>query len=179
MSPMDQFINDLFDAALASLPLVSRRRMFGHDAFFANGAIFGLVWEGRAALKLPERSAYAEALAMAGAFPWKPMPAARSPMAHWVVMGEALHDDDAAFARWVAFAHRLAMDAPAAAPAPEVAARREVVFRAPTPTPPWKKALEKKRLAEAKKQPPATKRKSTAAPRKKPVKKAKAPRARK
>lgn len=151
MSSMDQHLNELFETALRTLPLVSRRQMFGHDAFFANGNIFGLVWEGRVALKLPEKKRFDEALAMTDAFPWKPMPAAKSPMAHWVVMGEALHDDEALFAQWVAVAHQLAMDAPSAAPVREVVARKEVVFRAPTPTPPWKKALEKKRKAEEKK----------------------------
>lgn len=173
MSSMDQHLNELFETALRALPLVSRRQMFGHDAFFANGNIFGLVWEGRVALKLPEKKRFDEALAMTGAFPWKPMPAAKSPMAHWVVMGEALHDDEALFAQWVGVAHRLAMDAPSAAPVREVVARKEVVFRAPTPTPPWKKKLEKQRKAEerkkaapAKKKKPAKKTTTKAAPKK-------------
>lgn len=157
MSTMDLHLNELFEAALRALPLVSRRPMFGHDAFFAKGNIFGLVWEGRVVLKLPEKKRFDEALAMTGAFPWKPMPAAKNPMAHWVVMGEALHDDVELFNQWVAAAHRLALDAPAAVPVKEVVARKEVVFRPPTPTPPWKKALEKKRKAEEKKQAAAVK----------------------
>lgn len=159
MSSLDRHLHELFETALGALPLVSRRQMFGHDAFFANGNIFGLVWEGRVALKLPETKRFDEALAMTGALPWKPMPAAKSPMAHWVVMGEALHDDEALFAQWVAVAHRLAMDAPAAAPVQEVVARKEVVFRAPTPTPPWKKQLEQQRKAAPVKKKPAPKKK--------------------
>jgi TfoX/Sxy family transcriptional regulator of competence genes len=157
MSSMDQHLKDLFDAALRPLPFVTRRPMFGCDAFFAKANIFGLVWDGRVVLKLPEKKPFAEALAMTGALPWKPMPAAKNPMAHWVVMGEALHDDGEAFAAWVSKAHALALEAEAAAPAKVVVARKEVVFRPPTPTPPWKKALEKKRAAPKKK--PAPKKK--------------------
>jgi TfoX/Sxy family transcriptional regulator of competence genes len=159
MNSMDQHLRDLFDAALGPLPFVTRRPMFGCDAFFAKGNIFGLIWDGRVVLKLPQKKLFDEAEAMAGAMPWKPMPAAKNPMAHWVVMGEALHDDGELFAQWVAKAHQLALDAEAAAPAKVVVARKEVVFRPPTPTPPWKRAIEKKRAAEAKK----------AAPKKKPA----------
>ncbi|MEW6432018.1 MAG: TfoX/Sxy family protein [Myxococcota bacterium] len=60
---MDQHLSDLFEAALRTLPLVSRRPMFGHDAFFAKGNIFGLVWDGRVVLKLPEKKRFHEALA--------------------------------------------------------------------------------------------------------------------
>lgn len=162
MSTMDQHLKDLFDAALAPLPLVTRRPMFGCDAFFVKGNIFGLVWDGRVVLKLPEKQRFAEALAMSGALPWKPMPAAKNPMAHWVVMGEALHDDGELFSQWVARAHRLALDAEATGPVKPVAARKEVVFRAPTPTPPWKKALEKKRAKEQQAKTQAGPRKKTA-----------------
>ncbi|MEW5739522.1 MAG: TfoX/Sxy family protein [Myxococcota bacterium] len=153
MSTMDRHLEELFVTALQPLELITRRPMFGCDSFFARGNIFGLVWDGRVVLKLPDRRTYEAALAMAGALPWKPMPAAKNPMSHWVVMGESLHDDAELFGEWVTKAYQLAMAAPAATPAPpttSTAARREVVFRAPTPTPPWKRALEKKRAKERK-----------------------------
>lgn len=153
MSTMDRHLEELFVTALTPLPLITRRVMFGCDSFFARGHIFGLVWDGRVVLKLPDRRLYDTALELSGAAPWKPMPAARKPMSHWVVMGESLHDDAELFGDWVSKAYRLAMDAPAEAPAPRAtvgASRKEVVFRPPTPTPPWKRKVEKQRAAERK-----------------------------
>jgi len=171
MSTMDRHLQELFVTALQPFPFISRRPMFGCDAFFARGNIFGLVWDGRVVLKLPDRKTFEAALALSGALPWKPMPAAKNPMAHWVVMGESLHDDAELFGDWVGRAYRLAMDAPAATPAAATSAasaRREVVFRPPTPTPPWKKQLEKQRAAEAKKAAPKKKAPAKKRPAKKP-----------
>lgn len=96
---------DLLEEAAGPLPAVSRRRMFGCDALFAEGNIFALIWKTvRIGVRLPEPAAYAEAMARPGAIPWSVGDGVK-PMAHWVLLPEADHEDPAALGRWVAIAH--------------------------------------------------------------------------
>jgi TfoX/Sxy family transcriptional regulator of competence genes len=125
VSSLNEHLKDGVAAASADLPEVSTRRMFGCDAFFANLNIYALIWDGRVVLRLPEPALFAEAMRGDGACPWAPMGGARG-MAHWVCMGEALHDDRDELGVWVERAHRLAMLAP-----PKAASARAKVKPAP------------------------------------------------
>jgi TfoX/Sxy family transcriptional regulator of competence genes len=119
-------LKGLLDGAAGALPGVTWRRMFGCDAAFATDQIFGLIWkEGRIGLKLPEASA--ELLAQPGAAPWAP---GGSPMRHWVLLPEELHDDEEELARWVARAHSLALKAP---PKPDKKAKKTPKSTKPAP----------------------------------------------
>jgi TfoX/Sxy family transcriptional regulator of competence genes len=111
VSSLNEHLKDGVAAASAELPEVSSRRMFGCDAFFANLNIYALIWDGRLVLRLPDPGLFAEAMRADGACPWAPMGGSKG-MAHWVCMGEALHDDHDELGAWVERAHRLAMLAP-------------------------------------------------------------------
>jgi len=97
----------------AGLRGVDVRRMFGCDAFLANGAIFAMVWrEGRIGLRLPD-DALPELRAIPGADPWRHRDMV---VRQWVLVPESFHDDPDGLAPWVHKAHAAAMDrGPAAA----------------------------------------------------------------
>jgi TfoX/Sxy family transcriptional regulator of competence genes len=100
----------LFEEATRELSDVSPRRMFGCDAFFVRDQIFGLIWkEGRIGVRLPDEEAYAEAMRMNGAAPWK---AGKMIMSHWVLVPESFHDDGEELAVWTRRAHGLARAQP-------------------------------------------------------------------
>jgi TfoX/Sxy family transcriptional regulator of competence genes len=101
-SPVDPLLK-LFEEQSASLPSVSRRKMFGCEAFFKDGSIFGLIWKtGRIGLKFPDEASFQEAMSLPGAGPWKAGPMA---MSHWVLVPETFHADVKALRRWIARAH--------------------------------------------------------------------------
>jgi TfoX/Sxy family transcriptional regulator of competence genes len=115
----------LFEESSTSLPSVTKRRMFGCDAFFANTNIFGLIWKtGRLGVRLPDPILFAELMAQTGSDPWsvynKP---GGKPMAHWILVPESMHDDSEELERWIAAAYQLALtqrnDKPKAKPAPK------------------------------------------------------------
>lgn len=86
--------------------------MFGCDAFFADDAIFGLIWKtGRIGLKLPDRAHYEELLATPGAAPWT---AGDRTMAHWILVPPEFHADPARLAAWSKRAHAAALAGPSA-----------------------------------------------------------------
>lgn len=107
---LDAYLSDLVSGLVEELPEVSTRRMFGCDAWFANGHIFSLVWDARVAVKLPEPAHFEALAAMDGAEPWSPMPS--RPMSHWLLVPEAFHDDVEALQPWVELAHRAALMLP-------------------------------------------------------------------
>ena len=99
-----------FDEMVEDLRAVAKRRMFGCDAWFAGGTIFGLIWqEGRIGVRLPDEAAFAELMGTPGAEPWR---VGTKPMSHWVLVPEAFVDDEAALRRWIERAHALALAAP-------------------------------------------------------------------
>lgn len=129
--PILDDLEALFDDAADDLPAVAKRRMFGCQAWFADGAIFGLIWkEGRIGVRLPDEGVFAELMGMAGADPWR---AGDRAMAHWVLVPEEFHDDEDALRRWVERAHGIALAAPpkkTRAPAKKVAAAAAPAKRA-------------------------------------------------
>ena len=83
--------------------------MFGCDAFFASGEIYGLIWKtGRIGLKFTDSGAFDELMARPGSEPWKAGPKV---MSHWVLVPEEFHDAPDELAKWVRRAHSLAMSA--------------------------------------------------------------------
>ena len=108
MSDLNGFLLELLEEAAMPLPGVTRKKMFGCEALFADGTIFAMVWkEGRLAVKLPD--GLEEALALPGADPWAP---GGKKMGAWALLPETFHDDAAAIAHWVRRAHASALVAP-------------------------------------------------------------------
>jgi TfoX/Sxy family transcriptional regulator of competence genes len=95
------------DDATSGLPQVTVRRMFGCDAFLADGAIFAMVWrEGRIGLRLPDEL-LPELRALPGSDPWRHRDMV---VRQWVLVPEAFHDDADGLAPWVRKAHAAALD---------------------------------------------------------------------
>jgi TfoX/Sxy family transcriptional regulator of competence genes len=153
MNSLDAHLKALVDEVVRPLAAVTTRRMFGCDAWFARANIFTLVWDGRVAVKLPQAKDYAAAMAEPGAEGWKPMPSAKNPMAHWVLVSEGHHDDLEALTAWVKRAYAQALAATQAVAAKAPVARREVVFKASPPPKPAKKPAPKRGPAKVKKTP--------------------------
>ena len=102
-------LEDSINAAAAGLANVQGKKMFGCHALFANGNVFALVWkEGRLGVRLPDEETFNALMGLEGAAPWK---AGAMVMSHWVLVPEALHDEEAALKRWVTKAHGLAISA--------------------------------------------------------------------
>ncbi len=92
------------------LPGVSRRRMFGCDAFFHDGSIFGLIWKtGRIGLKLTDEDDHKTLMAMKGSAPWA---IGGKTMGAWVLVPESFHDDPETLSAWVRRAHAQAAPLP-------------------------------------------------------------------
>ena len=111
MSTLDAHLKALVEELSAELPEVTRRRMFGSDAFFANTNIYALIWDGRIVLRFSDEARFTSANALEGAEPFDPMGAGKG-MRAWVVMPEELSDDAEALRAWVEQAHRGAMSLP-------------------------------------------------------------------
>lgn len=78
---------------------VRKQRMFGCDAYFVGDTIFALIWkDGRIGIKLTDRAAFDELMAIEGAEPWSPM---QSKMSSWVLVPEEFHDDPETLTPWV------------------------------------------------------------------------------
>ncbi len=112
-STLTDHLTGLVEEHASALPGVSRRRMFGCDAFFREGTIFSLIWKtGRIGLKLTDEADHREVLSMKGAEPWS---IGAKTMGNWVLVPEAFHDDVETLAKWVARAHAQAEALPNAA----------------------------------------------------------------
>jgi TfoX/Sxy family transcriptional regulator of competence genes len=114
--PITEDLSILFEESSTLLLSVTKRRIFGCDAFFANANIFGLIWKtGRLGVRLPDDKLFTELMAQTGSDPWsvytKP---GGKPMAHWVLVPESMHDDSEEVEQWIAAAHRLALSQPGA-----------------------------------------------------------------
>lgn len=108
------FLIDLVEEITAALPDVSRRRMFGCDAYFAGDRIFVLLWKtGRIGLKLPDPTAHAELAAIPGSEPWS---IGEKTMSTWTLVPESWHDEPELLHPWLRRAYSLA-NGPTAKPA--------------------------------------------------------------
>ncbi|MBU8900194.1 TfoX/Sxy family protein [Corallococcus sp. M34] len=121
-------LTELLEEASQRLPAVSRRRMFGCDALFANDTIYALVWKtGRIGLRFPEATAFEELMGRPGSDPWMAGP---KTMSHWVLVPESFHDETEELTRWVRRAHALAL---ANAGAPKTPARKKTAKKEARP----------------------------------------------
>ena len=108
---LNEHLSALVEETVAPFPDVTKRRMFGCDAFFARGAIFSLIWkDGRIGVKLTEPKDFATLMAEPGAEPWSP--GGKMKMSGWVLAPESMHDDTDALEKWLVRAHAQAMSAP-------------------------------------------------------------------
>ena len=102
-------LEECINAAAAGLSKVTKKRMFGCHALFANDSVFGLVWkEGRIGVRLPESDKYDALLAEKGAAPWK---AGKMTMSHWVLVPENMHKATGPLKGWLKTAHGFALSA--------------------------------------------------------------------
>lgn len=109
MSDFLKYLFELVEDASAPLPGVSHKRMFGCEAFFAEGTIYALIWkDDRIGLKLPDEASHAALAAMPGTTPWAP---GGKRMGKWLLVPEGFHDDRAELAAWVRRAHAQALTA--------------------------------------------------------------------
>lgn len=92
-------LNELIEDGTRGLKNISKRRMFGCDAYFVGDTIFALIWKtGRIGLKLTDAAAYDELMAIDGAEPW--CVGAGKKMSSWVLVPEDFHDDTDALTAW-------------------------------------------------------------------------------
>lgn len=111
MSSAYSYLKSLLEEASHSLQDVTWKRMFGCDAAFAKGHIYGLIWKtGRIGLRFPTKELFSQALALDGAEPWT---IGEKTMSHWVLMPETFHDQEERLTFWVQKAHQLACAQPA------------------------------------------------------------------
>jgi TfoX/Sxy family transcriptional regulator of competence genes len=97
----------LLQAASADLPAVTKRKMFGCQAVFANNNIFALVWKtGRIGVKIPDPGLFAELRAIKGSAPWT---AGDRTMSNWILLPESFHRREELLTEWVTIAHGLAI----------------------------------------------------------------------
>ena len=103
-------LSELVAETVSRLPGISKKRMFGCDAFFRSGQIFALIWKtGRIGVRLSDVLIHDALMASPGAEPWQvyDKPSAK-PMKHWVLVPEAFHDDTLELASWLGQAYTLA-----------------------------------------------------------------------
>ena len=94
---------ELLEAAALPLPGVTRRRMFGCDALFADREIFALVWkEGRIGLKFADPADRSRLDGLPGTSPWAP---GGKQMRQWRLLPEKIEGDPVSFSAWVERAH--------------------------------------------------------------------------
>ncbi|MBX5484452.1 MAG: TfoX/Sxy family protein [Myxococcaceae bacterium] len=108
---LNEHLSALVDELSAPLPGVTKKRMFGCDAFFASGNIYSLIWKtGRIGLKLLDDADFETLRAMPGAETWTP--GAKMVMSRWLLVPESFHDDPETLGGWVRKAHAQALLAP-------------------------------------------------------------------
>ena len=98
-----------FDDAIARLTDVDRRTMFGYPAVFANGQMFGCVFQDRIMVRLGLEDRE-RALALPGAKLFEPMPGRA--MREYVDLPVAERSDAAALGRWLARGQEYARSLP-------------------------------------------------------------------
>lgn len=96
-------LEQILSSATEDLPNLSAKKMFGCQAFWANGNVFALVWkQGRLGVKLPNEDSYDDLMKLKGAEPWKAGP---MKMAHWILVPTTFHTKKAELKKWVVKAH--------------------------------------------------------------------------
>ncbi len=135
MSSELDWLRERLEAAIGPLAGVTRKKMFGCEAYFRDGTMFALVWkEGRLAVKLPDADSFAELSKVKGAEPWSP--GGKMTMGSWLLVPATWNEDEDRLRPWVARAHAEATPKPAK----KLSARRPPTKKSPTKKPAAKKA---------------------------------------
>ena len=96
----------LLQGASEDLRAVTKRKMFGCQAVFANGNIFALIWKtGRIGVKITDPGLFLELMATNGSDPWV---AGDRTMSNWILLPESFHRREDMITEWVTIAHDLA-----------------------------------------------------------------------
>lgn len=141
-------LSELVAETVSRLTGISKRRMFGCDAYFRAGQIFALIWRtGRIGVRLPDNTIYGALLAMEGAEPWQVKPSAK-PMQHWVLVPEAFHDDTLELASWLGQAYTLAATTNTMIMTKKPVAKKPVAKKPVAKKPVAKKPVAKKPVAK-------------------------------
>ncbi|MBP9085266.1 MAG: TfoX/Sxy family protein, partial [Kofleriaceae bacterium] len=143
-------LSELVAETVSRLTGISKKRMFGCDAFFRSGQIFALIWKtGRIGVRLPDNSIYNALMASEGAEPWQvyDKPSAK-PMKHWVLVPEAFHDDTLELASWLGQAYTLAAATNTVVMAKKPVAKKPVAKKPVAKKPVAKKPVAKKPVAK-------------------------------
>lgn len=126
---LNAHLKSLLQDLSAELPEVTERFMFGSDAFFANGNIYALVWDGRVVLRFPNEAKFVSARDLEDAAIFDPMGSGKT-MGKWVCMPETMADDVESLRPWVEEAHREAMMEP-----PKKPKKKKTPSKKPTASP--------------------------------------------
>lgn len=112
MSTELEFLRERLESAIGARKDVTRKRMFGCEAYFRDDRMFALVWkEGRIAVKLPDEESYAALAKLKGAEAWSP--GGKMKMGAWLLVPAAWNEDDDKLRPWVDRAHAQARAAEA------------------------------------------------------------------
>jgi TfoX/Sxy family transcriptional regulator of competence genes len=99
---------ELFQGAVAELPDVHSRQMFGYPAAFTKTQMFASLFQDKMIVRLS--NADREALGREGARAFEPMPG--RPMREYVVVPEAIRDSPSRLRPWLVRAHAYAASLP-------------------------------------------------------------------
>jgi TfoX/Sxy family transcriptional regulator of competence genes len=104
-------LEETVDAIVARLEDVEKRRMFASNGWFTRGSLFAfLARQGRVVVRLPEKQAQDELLAVDGATMWRI--GKKAPMRAWIAVPEDMHEDRRALGKWLKRAWSLAPSKP-------------------------------------------------------------------
>lgn len=99
---------ETFQRAVADLPDVQPRQMFGYPAAFTNTQMFASLFQDDLIVRLAERDR--EALGRKGAHQFEPMPG--RPMREYVVVPQAIRDSPSSLRSWLEKARAYAASLP-------------------------------------------------------------------
>ncbi|MBI2393842.1 MAG: TfoX/Sxy family protein [Deltaproteobacteria bacterium] len=100
MSTELDWLRERVEAVMGARPGVTRKRMFGCDTWFRDGAIFALIWKtGRIGVKLPDSEAYSALARVNGVEPWSP--GGKMIMGSWLLVPDTWNEDEDALRPWV------------------------------------------------------------------------------
>lgn len=98
-----EILRAALDSAVEDLADIDWKRMFGCDAIFRDGTIFGLVWkEGRTGLKFTDSEGFESRMAFEGSDRWGPSGRMTK---HWILISESITTDAQLLKEWARISH--------------------------------------------------------------------------
>jgi TfoX/Sxy family transcriptional regulator of competence genes len=99
-----QELRETLHDATVSLPNITWKRMFGCDAVFCEGTIFGLVWKaGRIGLKFTNNDIFETKINKAGSSPW--IVRGEKGIQHWVLIPSEIVENENILQEWATEAY--------------------------------------------------------------------------